>query len=412
MPVTDVAALLTRWRASGGVLARGRLAVEATRLLAGLTPDERRVVARALADQGAPQLAARIGERTGHEVDAAQLRTAASGLLALDRDQLDQLAATLADPVERERLARAVLEPPLDDAGGPPPPRLHDAGGPPPPRLDDRLPAAPFEGGSSWLADELATLPPPGTPVPPDSAAVAPVEVAMAPSTRDLRGVAGLHAIALGEIPLDDVELGDQALDHPGLGEAGLLDTDVVALGLHEIDLDVAAPDDVAVDGGAPDDVAADDLPSEHLAPDPESFEPAPEEPTPPTAASDAAIAAGVATTAGATLLDDLRRADNAPTRLAAIRRADLAVTDPEVALTLLDTVPEGWQRRRLALRLAERGSLPVDDLPSLLRRFPRPTDTVFVVGALLDEAAIGPDALDGLLDPRTARRLTLRAGR
>ncbi len=115
MPVDEVAALLARWRDADGVLDRGRVLGNAARLLAGLDRDERRVLAQALADEGAPELADRIG----HDLSADQVRGAARGLLSLDRDTVDHLVDQFADPDTRDDLARRALgdlpPPPSDE---------------------------------------------------------------------------------------------------------------------------------------------------------------------------------------------------------------------------------------------------------------------------------------------------------
>lgn len=130
MPVEDVAQLLRRWRGSGGVWSRTRVLAEGARLVAGLSPDERRTLARSLMDQGAPELARRLEDTTGHELEAGQVRAVADQLLSLDGQQVDRLVATLEDPQRRRQLAAgalaAVAEPthqpvvpeePVDDDG-------------------------------------------------------------------------------------------------------------------------------------------------------------------------------------------------------------------------------------------------------------------------------------------------------
>jgi hypothetical protein len=406
VPVDDVADLLRRWRDADGVIARGRLVVEGTRLLSGLTPDERRMVAQAAADEGAPELAALLGARTGTEVDPDQLRTAADGLLSLDRDQVDHLVTSLGDPSERERLAREALDQAWQQPASPPP-----APGAP---MPDRVPLRP---------GDLEALPPP-------ERALDEVGEVPAPSTqRDLSGVAGLHALALGEIPLDDIELGDQALGHPGLGEIELGHPELLDLDVHEVGLA-----DLGGAGAATDtSVQQDDAP--HVAPLHRSPRTAPSvqqddaphvAPLHPTvkdegpgaaralpADTDAALPAPPADgDRPAALVRDLRAASSAPRRFACLRAADLDHLDAAEGLALLDALPAGWERRRLAQRLVAAGSLPTDDLATLFDRFPSRRDTVFVAGSLLDTGAASSADLVPVVDPRDLRRLAARRER
>jgi hypothetical protein len=398
VPVDDVADLLRRWREADGVLARGRLVVEGSRLLSGLTPDERRIVAHAAADEGAPELAALLGARTGTEVDPDQLRTAADGLLSLDRDQVDHLVTSLGDPTERERLAREALDRPWEGAAPPPPVTgTH---------VVDRVPLR---------QDDLDALPPPDRAIDEVGAVPAPG------SHRDLSGVAGLHAIALGEIPLGDTELGDQALGHPGLGEvelgrAGLIDLDVHEVGLADTGgstgAGAAAVGAAGTATGAarsmpPDDATHADRPEPTGAlggTDPARTREERASDEPPTTPTD-----GDHRTA---LVRDLRAASSAPRRFACLRAADLDHLDAAEGFALLDAVPAGWERRRLAQRLVAAGSLPTDDLAALFDRFPSRGDTVFVAGSLLDAGAASTADLGPVVDASDLRRLAARRER
>ena len=115
MPIDEVAELHVRWRGTDGVFARARVLREGIHLLGGLDADERRLLARSLAEQGAPDLANRLEQRTGGALSADQLWSVADGLLAMDDQQVDRLVTGLRDPAERERLVREGLDPGLGD---------------------------------------------------------------------------------------------------------------------------------------------------------------------------------------------------------------------------------------------------------------------------------------------------------
>jgi len=109
VPIDQVAELLVRWRGTDGVFARARVLREGIQLLGDLDADERRLLARSLAEQGAPDLANRLEQRTDGALSADQLWSVADGLLAMDDQQVDRLATSLSDPDERVRLAREAV---------------------------------------------------------------------------------------------------------------------------------------------------------------------------------------------------------------------------------------------------------------------------------------------------------------
>jgi DNA-binding MarR family transcriptional regulator len=440
VPIDDVVELLDRWRSVGGVR-RSRVLVDGVRLFAGLTPEERRLVAQSLTEAGAPGLADAVASRTGTEVRPEQLQELTGRLLDLDRRQLDELVDTLSDPAERHRLARVATEQALELPGSSAPPPQGPA------------------FGEGWVPDrvglrqeDLDALPPPG------EAAREVGAVATPGSDRDLSGIAGLHAIALGQLPPDDPVLGDLALDHPGLQEVSLGSTDLHDIGIydglsvHEIrlatergSLDGPHPADSetpAVAGPAPrahDGVEPDHEPREHHAlhgPHDEGdhgdhgdhhderderaddhHEPDDEPPTQApagggSAAAALAAAADARAARGARLVAELQDAASAPQRFACLRRAGLDGLPPDASLAALDAVPAGWQRRRLATRLVAAGSLPTEDLADLFGRFPARADTVFLAGELVDAGLVSPEALASLLPPQDARRLAVRGER
>jgi hypothetical protein len=404
MPIDQVAELLVRWRETGGAFGRGRVLREGIQLLSGLDADERRLLARSLAEQGAPDLAQRVEHRTGGTMSANQLRSVADGLLALEDHQVEQMATSLADPAERERLARR----PVTDG------------------------LASSDDGPSSASDHqtrLDELPPPGgvvdrTGVEPEVSARQPARVEQ-PSTADGRrgdrmlrghepGSQDLGSQELGSQDLGSQDLGSQDLGTPDLVEAGLVDVQV-----HEPPADVGDPAPAATTAATAATAAAATADASQAA----------------TGVAAAGAGAGVRTgsTAAAARTDDrsaererpavmvadvaalleaLRTAGTATTRLRVLNDHELADMDADTALAVMDAIPDGWQRRRTAQRLAEAGALPVDRLVSVFARFARPADAAFVAGALVAAGHVRAAAFDGILPERVVRRLTVRSER
>ena len=374
MPVEDVGHLLQRWRDAGNLVSRGRVAADGIRMLRELSPQERRVLARALAEDGAPELASYIESHTGGALDAADLQDVADGLLALDPGQVKHLTATLANPDERRRLAREAFATPS--------------------------------------VTPTPTAPPASTPP--------------GPPPSPLMGVAGLHAIARNEVPQDRPDVGDQALGHPGLGEATL--TEVT---LNEVALTPPEP----ADRREP--PPSDDRPEPPEPGDrPEAAEPG-DRPEPPDP-GDPHEAAGVALEAAAShavaddhlddhaepwavpadstdvtaVVDRLRQAGSAAARFAVLSPATLATVGAAGALRVLEAVPAGWQRRRAVQRLLAAGTLDGVDLGALMALFPGRVDATFVAGGLIEAGIADLHDLGHALPERTRQRLVVRMAR
>jgi hypothetical protein len=95
VPVEDLAELLDRWRDADSVWTRSQVITESARRLSRLTPAERRVLAQALAQQGAPHAAASLEARTGGSLPPAQVQTVIDELLTLDPDRIGELSSAL-----------------------------------------------------------------------------------------------------------------------------------------------------------------------------------------------------------------------------------------------------------------------------------------------------------------------------
>ncbi|WP_052666927.1 hypothetical protein [Nitriliruptor alkaliphilus] len=154
MPIEDVADLVARWQRARSPGERARVAATGARTLRGLSIAERRVLAQGLAERGAPEAAAQLQRYGAGVLTSRQMTELAAALRSVEPAQLEGLAASLADPAERHRLARAAVGSVID--GGPPPPT-----GPPLAGPDPAPPPAP--------TGEAVPLPPPQhTPDAPD----------------------------------------------------------------------------------------------------------------------------------------------------------------------------------------------------------------------------------------------------
>jgi hypothetical protein len=118
VPVEDVVELLDRWRRSGGVWSRARVLSDGAARISRLTPHERRVLTTALAEQGAPELAARLEAHAADHLPPPHAQAVADGLLSLEGDRLEELVTVLQDPERRAPLVDDALR----ELPPPPPP--------------------------------------------------------------------------------------------------------------------------------------------------------------------------------------------------------------------------------------------------------------------------------------------------
>jgi hypothetical protein len=419
VPVDEVAELLRRWREAGGAWSRGRVLLDAGQLAGRLTPEERRVVAAALADTGAPDLARQLETRTGQPVDATHLQAFADGLLELEGPRLDRVIAAL--EVADVRLS--------DDPGQP------DDGRPPPPPPGSR--PTTVTGEEEVLDERLRDL-----------------------AALEHLGDEELQGIALGEIELGSQELGSQELGGQELGSQELGSQELGESTLGEVglgpapaivaapapaivaasapatavtreqpsstdrddteppaeptatsatrdediafDQDITRDEDLARDQGITPDAAA--APRQSLPPDDVALVPA-------TAAPDE-LAPRAAADALTRLRARLAKASTATARLAALSSEATSDLDAPAALLLLEQVPAGWQRRRAATRLLTAGALTGVDPAALLARFPAARDRCFVAGDLLATSDLAVEDLAAELPPQLVRRLAIRAER
>jgi hypothetical protein len=155
VPVEDVAELLAQWREAGGVWSRGRLVADGASRVARLRPDERRLLAVALAQQGAPHLADRLEAQAGDRLDPRYAQGITEALLSLEGEQVDDLVGALRHP---ERL-RARADAALEHLPPPPIPREPPTETPAP-RIEQPEPGSPPAPSRSAAEDADATRPP------------------------------------------------------------------------------------------------------------------------------------------------------------------------------------------------------------------------------------------------------------
>lgn len=96
------------------------------------------------------------------------------------------------------------------------------------------------------------------------------------------------------------------------------------------------------------------------------------------------------------------------PDRAGPRRLAAAPVTQVVASVT---ATPDGYRRRRAALKAIRDGRLEADDVQPVVRSFDRATDRSWVAGAALDAGLIGASSLDEFdLSPAAVARLSRRA--
>ena len=429
MPVEQVVSLLDRWRTADGMFARGRVLTEAVRLLRELTPDERRTLARALAERGSPELAAQFEGSFGGSLEADQVRDIANQLLYMDDDDLAALVDDLRDPDARRELAVDAVDRAFAVDGGvaladgptvPPPGGTDTPGGPPPPPGTHEQQVTHEQQGSATASDELEAAAAAARDTR-DAQRARLQELADADDDLDLDDLT-LADGELGDLELGSTELGAVALGGVALGSADLVEPDLVGVDLAGTATgtdDRTDGDRTDGDGGpAAPDHPDDPGPGEPPEPTDDQATGGPADPTgaPVPGGPRHAVSAGgepdaadPATATSDALLGRLGATTQALPRLKLLDDTRLDELDGSGALAVLDAFPDGWQRRRAALRLIEAGLLTDVTADDLVPRFARTGDATFVVGGLIDAGHLDAASLEGLLPATTVTRLRHR---
>jgi hypothetical protein len=383
----EVAGLVSRWRRARGSMDRVRVIASGTRTLGSMSPDDRRVLAQAVAERGSPEIAARLGPPDGGGPSSSELTELTRALLSVDRAELDGLAASLGDPEERRRLllaaTGAVAEP---DADLPPPPSGSAVPLPPPP-----------EGPG---AGDVARSRPRRTEPEVPPLREAPELASTALGSADL-GSAELGSADLGTVELGSAELGTVGL---GVGAAGPVEPPPRAASRPVATRRRTRPGERATH------------PEPSPAPQPPTPRPSPAEPGPVADAGHEVGPAPHATLAAPVPIGEVLVAIEAATtareRLLAVARLEGAPLPVEDLHAVIDLLPDGWQRRTATTRLLVAGGVTHLDPVGTLRAFERDSDRIAVAGVLVDVGLAGADALAAVLPRRAADRLRRRAGR
>jgi hypothetical protein len=382
----EVAGLVTRWRRAGGSMDRVRVIASGARTLGSMSADDRRVLAQAVAERGAPEIAERLGAPDGRGPTTSELTELTRALLSVDRAELDGLAASLGDPDERRRLLLAAAGAVASDAE-PPPPSGEAVALPPPP-------ATPAEDGPR--RPPARTVP----EVPPlrESPELSTTPLGAAELGTAELGSAELGSAALGEAALGDAALGDAALDEAALDEATL------AAGGADAALERTDPAPAPEPRPAP-------RPAPETAPRRASTFAAAREPVPvhrplPTPRPPRT------TPSTGDVVDALRDATSARERLLAVAPLEGVPQTGRDLVAVLERLPDGWQRRTAATRLVDGGGLEDVDAGTTLRAFARDSDRFAVAAALLEAGLVAADELAGDLPPRAVERLRRRVAR
>jgi hypothetical protein len=386
----EVAGLVSRWRRARGSMDRVRVIASGARTLGSMSADDRRVLAQAVAERGAPEIADRIGPADGGGPSSSELTELTRALLSVDRAELDGLATSLGDPDERRRLLLAATGAVADtDAVLPPPPSGPAVPLPPPP-----------DGPRS---SEPSPHPPRRTE----------------PEVPPLREAPDLASTDLGSADLGTVELGSADLGTADLGSAEL----------GTAQLGTAAPGSVEP---APR-PAPRTSPTRRrspprgqvVRPGPSADPEPPAAPGPPTPSGPVAepgpaadphpevrTAPHVAPVPIGEVLDAVAHATSARGRLLAVARLEGAPLRAGDLEELLGLLPDGWQRRTAATRLLAAGGVTHPEPIRIVDAFARDSDRFVVAGTLVAGGLADPDALAAALTDGAARRLRRRTGR
>ncbi len=125
--------------------------------------------------------------------------------------------------------------------------------------------------------------------------------------------------------------------------------------------------------------------------------EPEPHSPVLPVAAAATAVAVLPRPASAAELIPPLDEVPEGP---------------PGAALERLLATPDGWQRRRLAIRLVERGEVSPSEALDIIAAFAATSDRTWVAGALLDARVLTFDDVEDLVPPTAHNRLQRRGER
>lgn len=353
--VDAVIDLLEQWRDATG-MGRLRIGVDATRVIAQLPPQRKRALAIEVAERVAPQLVPAIASESG-DLSAEQVGALVDLLRRAEPEQLDDLVA-------------ALREGDVGEAAG---------------LVGEAVAVvSPSDPGTDALLEDIATPDEAvgdvdDVDVDVDSEVVPPPPVVTDDPDQEQDGddleVTTSAAAAAAIADRDDVEVTDD----------GALELDEEAV-RQQLEADARARAHEYRDSSAERAIPAYRAPTMDFISDVDGELELPDPTVDPVAP----------------LHERMGRRSGSP-RLAAPPVTQVVAT--------LTTTPDGYRRRRAALRAIEDGRLEADDVAPVVRSFERDTDRAWVAGAALDAGLVGAGALDELALPATAvARLRRRA--
>jgi len=122
---------------SGGVVQRGRAAVQAVHIVGRLTGEQKRQLAIDIAERVAPDLVPRIEAETGADLTPAQVSALLDMFRRMDQDQVQELARAVRERDASAAAVRDMVDATMAVAGieaiAPDEPAVAPAAGPPPP---------------------------------------------------------------------------------------------------------------------------------------------------------------------------------------------------------------------------------------------------------------------------------------
>ena len=354
----DVIGIFDELRRAEGTLRRARVVGRLWGAVRKLPSEERRELASILAERYAPSLLERLSQ--GQDVEAAELLGIVRTVGKVDADEISEIMDQIRDAEGRRELLADVAESLQDDVAG------ADIGS----LLDDPdARAAALSAAALGVAEDLDAI-----------------EIAATEGDED----PGREPPADGEAETPAVETTERLQVERGGGPGAEFDPDgsPPVSDVPEVSPEPAEPEvavDAAPDPDAPTDADMEPEPS----PGPDSGSgpsPTGEEPRPAVADADRQAPPAVPSDIAAELAGRLAAAASPIGRLRALRASTATAIQPSEARTIIAAFPDGWQRRRAVLALADK--LEPESMPTMVAAIGRlgsRSDRRWVVRTLTD---------------------------
>lgn len=391
--LAEVARLLAQF-SGGGIRNRVAALRSAQQLMARLSGEEKKQLAIAVAERAAPELVERIESTTGADLSEGQVTALIDMFRRLDAEQVDELVAALQDPEQRSSAVTQLADEALDVVAGDQPepspgrPGGEDADGtadlagddphapaePPPEAVARYDTSADPSSFLPWLQDdEVARAASVAAAAGSAAATLAATSPAVAPGPSTPEPAPGALASAAAtapttpEAPAARTAVGDSADEEDGPPAAG----------------DVAQrAEAAAVASGprkrrpVPDGVVRSSSSGAGTGAGPGHRRTV-------VQARDARSTRRGTVVDGARLATDLGGLDTAMARLTTVRRALADASRVDDVVDVVRAVPDGWERRRVAVLIAEHGLVAPADGDAVLATLARASDRRWLSGAL-----------------------------